>query len=354
MAIALPTTVGMPLSLPRLDPSIPEAIEPLASRRLQARLARGLLDGGAIDAAAVKAGRRSMLKVCEAALQAWLHQHLGELHCLDLSFVLVLRSETETERSIGYAEPELTPEAEIRWFATCGLWPIGHALQALENVHKGLGATVLTAFDENSDVMPFFSPRDALEVCQEFYWYGLDDESEALENCETDEERRDLAEEMITRAKLDAAFPKWATEFPSKRPNLKVQQLRRLKRGALAPREREVIDNVLALKAARARLLAARSTADFDAQEDGWFTGHAALLAWHEDDLSTRLYDDYCNYASESETRDTIGLHPFDLDNSASLQQWGSAMKHHFECIRLLDRLIALLSDGDWPQADNS
>ncbi len=354
MAIAPPTTVGMPLSLPRLDPSIPETIEPLASRRLQARLARGLLDGGAIDAAAVKAGRRSMLKVCEAALQAWLHEHLGELHCLDLSFVLVLRSLTETDRSFGYAEQEMAPEAEIRWFATCGLWPIGHALQALENVHEGLGATVLTAFDENSDVMPIFTPRDALEVCREFYWHGEDDESEAMANCETDEERRDLAEEMITRAKLDAAFPNWATDFASKRPNLKVHQLRRLKRGALPPRERDVIDNVLALKTARARLLAARATADFDAQEDGWFTGHAALLAWNEDDLSMRLYDDYCNYASESESRDTIGLHPLDLDICASLHQWGSAMKHHFECIRLLDRLIGLLSDGDWLQADNS
>ena len=346
MAIASTTAVNDGCRLPRLDPAIPEVIEPQASRRLQARLARGLLDGGVIDAHAIEAGRRSMLKVCEAALQAWLNQRLGELHCLELSFVLILRSTPETARSFMYAQPEPAPEAEIRWFATCGLWPVGRALQALEQVHPGLGATALTAFDEHSGVLPVFTPRDALEVCREFHWYGEEDESEALADCETDDERRELAQEMVTRAKLDAAFPKWATEFHTKRPKLEARQLRKLGRCAQASRVRDVIDTLLKLQAVRVQ-------PDFDAQEDGWFTGHAALLAWQEDDLSTRLYDDYCNYAAESESSDTIGLHPFDLDNCASLQKWGQAMKPHFVCIRLLDRLIELLSGADWPQADN-
>ena len=289
---------------------------------------------------------------CQSFLEAWVRNQLAGLKCLALDFRLLLGGEDmdRNERPSGlpiHAEPG---RATIIWFTECTQFAVGAALERLEEVRPALGATVLTVIDRLSmQLIPAFTPCDALSIAREHYWYGEDDESTALaEYCDDDPaERAATQQEMVTRAKIDAAFPAWAISWASNRQRVTRRELKQIATSARGVRVRQVVQAALALD----RLDLDNS---YLPDVDGAFLGYGPVLAWKPDDVTVRVFDDYGNDAAQGEFCDWIGEFSFDVNeehddhNHQALSQWMAAMKVRLDGVRLLDTLIHELSTGDW------
>ena len=335
--------------LPQLTASIPSSLLPASGQRQAARLARCLLDAGVIHGAVPARKAREPLMACQSFLEAWVRNQLAGLKCLALDFRLLLGSEDvdRNERPSGsplHGEPG---RATIIWFTECTQFAVGAALERLEEIRPALGATVLSVIDRFSmKLIPAFTPWDALSIAREHYWYGEDDESTALnEYCDDDPgERAAMQQEMVTRAKIDAAFPAWATTWAGERQRVTRRELRHIATFARGAWVQKVAQAALALN----RL-------DLDdsylPDADGAFLGYGPVLAWKPDDITVRVFDDYANDAAQGEFCDWIGEFSFDVNDAhdpQALPYWMAAMKVRLDGVRLLDTLIHELSTGDW------
>lgn len=328
--------------IPLLSPSIPKRIVPISGQRREARLAMNILDAGLMSGRLTARHANDPLHTCQAQLQGWIRDRLQDLQCLQIGFRLRLG----TNRPLYFGETiaEAADEALVTWFAECNAFAVGAALDRLEQIEPGLGASVLSVIDEKSALLvPVFTPWDVMCTAQEHYWYGETDEREALaERCaENEAEREAIREEMVTRDKIDAAFPAWATEWTGRRQRLARRALQRIGREARSPRVRAVVQDTLALS----RL---EMGDEYRPDIDGWFLGFGAVLTWRTSDIAVRVFDDYANEASQGDFGDWMGEFRFDLDDADAVRTWADAMEVRFEGIRLLDRLIHSLSTGDW------
>jgi PRTRC genetic system protein F len=218
-------------------------------------------------------------------------------------------------------------------------WIVGDALEALERQQPGFGATVLDVLHSQSRfVYPLFTPDLACDAASYVYWCGEENEEVALDmECgDNEEERATMREEMVTRQKLDAAFPAWAVTFPRK-PRLSRAAFTRLAQDLPDPVARDIAADALAL--ARLRIEDA-----FRPDVDGEYIGFGAVLSWREDDLTVRIYDDLLQLAHQSEFCDRMGELEIDLDAPQAMRAWQRDMRVRFKAIRLIDRLIDRLS----------
>jgi len=329
------------LHIPRLAAGIPTSLVPISGRQQAAKLTHCLLDAGVIHGEVSARRAREPLPTCKAFLEAWVREQIAELKCLALGFRLLMGGEQRTFAAPTQAEPE---EATILWFTECSQFAVGAALDRLEEIRPGLGATVLTVVDQLSmRLIPAFTPWDTMGMAQEHYWYGESDETMALdENCGDDPgERATMQQEMVTRAKIDAAFPSWATTWPRSRKRISRRELKRVATSARASRVRAVAEAALALD--RLDLDEA-----FRPEAEGWFVGYGPVLSWKRNDITVRVFDDYGNDAVQGDYFDWIGEFSFDIEDAQAVGEWMAAMKVRLEGIRLLDTLIHELSTGDW------
>jgi len=270
----------------------------------------------------------------------WIEQQVAGMQCLPLHVRLVM----------GKADEEFTgrPAGQgmvtALWSSTCEPFTVGPALDALEALLPGLGQTVLTTIDLTGPMLvPAFTAWDAMGVAQEYFWQGEPNEEVALdEMCGDDEaEREAMRDGMVTRKMVDEAFPSWSTMWPKRRKKVSLRALATVAESARSVKARRVADLVFALRRLRLK-------DECRPQGDGWFIGFGPVLMWRDNDLTTRIFDDFCNDACQSETVDWCGEHRFDLLDESSVKVWMALMKPRFKGIRLLDNLIFELSAGDW------
>jgi len=327
--------------LPTLDAAIPGTIVPTSGRQRAARLARCLLDAGLIRGRVSARRAANPIATSQHYLQAWLRERLGPLKCLQPGFRLHLSDPSGLVHETG---PRTQEHAYFVWFSYIGGFAVGAALERLEEVQRGLGATVLGAIEDTSfGLVPVFTPVEALGVAQDYLWYGENDESFVLdERCGDDEaERSAMREEMVTRDKIDAAFPEWAIRWRTRRKLVGRQALRRIATAARGERVRRVAEDAMAL-------LRLDLDARFRPEFEGSFVGYGAVLTWRRGDIAERIFDDYMNDASQGDAYDAIGEFSFALDDVKAAREWVDAMDVRFEGIRRLDSLIHTLSTGDW------
>lgn len=332
------SSIGLTLPIPELDPSIPYSLETARSRQLGTKLALGLLDAGIVRDAAPEMAS-DPIAASKVFLEQWVKRELQGLSTLALHFRLLIRSTDGWGSRLSEAEQG---EAQVAWYSEVQPFVVGHALERLEAIHKGLGALVLTIIEKKCQHLPVFTPTDVLSVVSDFQWYGHNDETAAIEeNCSTEEEREAMRAEMITRADLEAAYPKWATQWPTVRKTATVKVLERAAKAAVSPLVRRVAANALALHRVT-------PIEQYRAQGEGWFIGYGAVLCWSEGDVSTRAFDDMANHAMEGEFVDWCGEADLDLRDADSIQSWIARMKPVFESVKLIDALITDLSGRNW------
>lgn len=327
--------------LPALDDTIPRSIVPVSGRQRAARLARCLLDAGLIHGNVHARRAANPLATSEHYLQAWLQQRVGPLNCLEVGFKL---SVCEPSAFPGASGVEAEEHAYFLWFAEPRGFVVGPALERLEAILPGLGAMVLSAIERVSfRLIPVFTPSEAFGVAQHYLWYGESDETFVLdERCGDDEAARsEMREEMVTREKVDEAFPAWALKWTGRSKAVSERALRRVATAACSARVRGVADDTLAL-------LRLELDDRFRPEFEGCFAGYGALLMWHEGDIAARIFDDYMNDAMQGDAYDTVGEFTFGLDDAQAVREWRDALELRFEGMRRLDSLIHALSTGNW------
>lgn len=328
------------LQLPALAGAIPCQLQPSSANASTALLARRLYEARIIPHDAPARAAHEPLQTAKKHLMRWIEQQVAGMQCLTLHVRLVM----------GKADEEFTgrPAGQgmvtALWSSACEPFTVGPALDSLEALLPGLGQTVLTAIDLTGPMLvPAFTAWDAMGVAQEYFWQGEPNEEVALdEMCGDDEaEREAMRDGMVTRKMVDEAFPSWSTTWPKRRKKVSLRALATVAGSARSTKARRVADLVLALRRLRLK-------DECRPQGDGWFIGFGPVLMWRDNDLTTRIFDDFCNDACQSETVDWCGEHRFDLLDESSVKTWMALMKPRFKGIRLLDNLIFELSDGDW------
>ena len=356
-SISGPATAGLnraipatPLLLPRLAGAIPLAVVPRRLAAANAGIAHFLMQAGAVRAGDVPQKWDDAIEVCQGALDAWVKRELGPLHCLEPVFILTASGGLDgcavSSKGTRDAAPVRYLGVELFWYENnLQQWAVGAGLEALERAFPGLGKATLEILRRQSRfVYPLFTPDLACDVASYVYWCGDDDEEAALDmEAGDDEEAREaMREAMVTRRKLDAAFPTWATATPSNRPKpLTLAVIGQVASSSDDPAMRAIAADALNL--ARLRIKDAFSPA-----VDGEFLGWGAVLSWREDDLTVRVYDDLVQLAYQSEFCDRIGELDMALDAPQAMRSWQRAMRLRFKAIRLIDRLIYLLAEGNW------
>lgn len=323
-------------ALARIAAAVPRTLVPATTARANAIVVQFLLDAGAVRASDIPAQWSDEVDVCRHALTNWLRREIGPLNCLSPAFWMqpVCAEQYQPPR------PAEAPQLQVVWQQEREQqWVVGPRLEQLESAVPHLGATVLNILDRRSALgFPVFTPRDARGAASHLYWYGEDDETLVLdEQCGNDEEAKAaMRDDMVTTSDFTDAFPEWALTW--KPQLLPTKKLRGLATSHVDPYVREI--------AALARELAAlRLTDAFRPDIEGEFIGFGAVLAWREDDLAVRVYDDLLNFAHQGEFCDRIGEACFDLRDPTRFRAWQRQMRSRFKAIRLIDRLIQRLAE---------
>lgn len=350
-ALVAPARTPPTLRLPLLSPAVPRTVVPGKLAAANAVVSRFVVDAQAFDETDLPERWDDSLRACEQALTARIQREIGPLHCLRPGFGMhMLDADGNAFGTFGmHSSQDRHREyrkVELYWGEVHEHeWVVGAGLEALDAALPGLGAAVMQVIRERAaQVYPLFTPDIACDAARYVYWCGEEDEETALDmNCGDDEQEREaMRADMVTRASLEDCYPEWARCWMGRGHRRQGPRcsLRRAARVLADPRQRQIVVDALALS--RLRIEDAYRP-DFD----GEYIGFGAVLSWRGGDMTTQVYDDLLQIAHQGECCDRMGEHVIALDDPAALGTWMRAMRPRFKAIRLIDRLIAALAEGD-------
>lgn len=328
--------------LPAVHHDVPTTLIPRASKVRTAELAKALLDAGVVQERHVARWKSTdHLQVCQKALSTWLNGRLGTLRALHPTFTLSLgRHDLDQSFDCGPGREE---GAVIEQYCGGSVFPIGPSLDRLEALQPRLGATVLRTIEEASwRSAPIYTPTRILDAASHVYWLGSSDETEAIEmNCETDEERRDMAENMVTRKLVESAYPRWALGRGLRRAALGTRTLRTLQKSISDREARSVIDDVIALR----ELALPERRWNW---RDGYFVGFAGVITWGAaDQVTFRVLDDFEQMVNENGDYFEDCARKFvKIREAGSMIDWFKEAEQWCKAVTLIDSLMCKLLDG--------
>lgn len=200
----------MLLSLPVLAPEVPAVIEfsPAGERHLRLVLAMSrmgmILDE---DLAGLRRTRMSANAIRLLIEKSWQRAVSGEYEYKLLSAYARLILPDETDEQEFVAE-DGSPLVGVAINAAQPEWmTIGPVFTAIEKLHPGLGRKTLKIIESSlcHFGMPH-TPGGAFELCQQMYWQGGDDETQALEEWGDEVDEADIPR----RAVMFDGVPEWA------------------------------------------------------------------------------------------------------------------------------------------------
>lgn len=304
-------------------------------------LARSLMDAGVVRERHVpQRFSGNHLVVCQSALTDWLNSRLGGLRCLLPKFLMSVGTH-ELDESFG--RPVRVAEgAVVEWYCAGGVFPVGPALERLEALWPRLGRTVLFGIQEAAwGSAPLFTPQMVMEAASETYWYGESDELQAIEmNCVTEEDRKDMAENMVTKKLIESAYPAWALGPDKRKRAIGVRTLRHLAGELKGGWERSIVEDVL-------DLIAIKQPKRDWGYRDGHFLGFAGVLTWGRTDaVSLRVVDDYQQMIGESgDYFEDCGRSFIPTSEAGAMAAWFKEVESWCRAVELIDRLIHRLLD---------
>lgn len=355
-----PNPATAPFTLPALAAAIPSTITNPERLAGQADVAQLFVRAGVVHRRDL--GPEAPLDIVRKAMNGWLRRATGALDRLHPSLAIDVKVDSEYR----WNEVSLTSGAPTRF-----RYYVGPAIEALEDAVPGLGETVCAVLSRQS-ILPLWTPSNSYQRVVFSYWYGQDpdladalDEAGQVEDAEPEEDEDD--DGGITRAEIEATYPKWARSPNwSRRPNddgpLSQERLRALvKRDDLPGR---VAAAVLELdhwsECYRSILKAKRDSAltespqpndedsddDNAASNDSTFVGFGAVLMWNrDDDITVRVSQDYYELAMQEACHDETESVRIPLTRPDLLRQWLDTMRTRNRGLGALDRLLALVAE---------
>ena len=337
------------LSRPRIAAEVPIRLQPNPDQSIAA-LALLLLDAGVLRDCDLKRRRTWLANTCQKALAAWAAKHSEVLRIFKpvLSFRIGDQPYPgESSRKANDALP-----LHVEWYASEPQHLIvGPAIAHLENMHGGLGRTVIRCISYYGwRSVPVFTFDDQLNVASHCLWGGAENIDEYVESYGLeDDDAAQVRENCIDRHHILEHTPAWVfsgngAHQPSDRA------LRRIAKRSPDAFCQNVVRALLELQATP-------PSADFmqDLMDtEGEFIGFGAVLRWSEADHTDTVLEALCDEALNSGVSfELCGYHAQPVDDVAGFRQWLAALTDHFASVRRLDALIAILADfnpvGAWP-----
>jgi PRTRC genetic system protein F len=326
---------------------VPVILAPAQNKRTVAEVAQFLLDAGAINRRTFRSDCAGIHAECQSALNTWLSCTVGPLQCFTPHFDLQLVDQRDIhDAAVTHNAPQ-KKHADAGRVAICWReasvchWGVGAGLDYLEQCVPALGSMVLDIMERKSaHAYPLFTPGVALDEASYLYWRGEADETLTLdEDCGDDQAARQaMADDMVTRAHIEAAFPPWALDY--NRPRLPARELARIASGHACSYVRRAASLAHALHHRR-------TTALYWPEHDAPFIGFGAVLCWRDGDLAVQISDDYANHAWQGDYCEEIGTVSFSLDDPAAMRRWMRNVRPNLAAIGLLDRLLWHLTERE-------
>jgi PRTRC genetic system protein F len=304
-----------------------------------ASLALLLLDAGLLRSEQMQRRRRSLARVCQQALDAWLRAQQAGLRIFRPKLSVSVSALDHGERT-----PNDLPRFGLacEWYATdAETFVVGPAITRLEAAYPGLGGTALQAIRGHGwSSIPVFLCDEQLGIASYTMWGGAESVEDYIEECGLDDEdAKDLRERALSRADIVARTPEWVLSFSGKHC-LSDAALKRITKHGGDGLCRSVARVILALRRAQEPYNYLR-----DAQENGGeFVGFGAVLRWSADDYTGHLLEALWQLVQDGgEGFESCGYHGQSIDNVDDFVQFLASLKVTFATLRLLDQLIALL-----------
>lgn len=269
--------------IPSLD-AVPRSYTLHTVDLLAARAALTMLDLGMIATGAQEKAPGDLLR---SGLKHWL-----DLHTTDLRRYHFRIDCGEFDARSPFGDPV---GRVMRFdFASWNRQPfiVGPAITKCERAITGLGQTALHWLDIAGEILPIYSPHNALRLASFEYWGGCDNEAEVVSQAESDGE--DLIKQgLLTRKQFDTHIPHWASVPKNAIRMEALKQLANPRRTTITGRvARALIELIETLARERRKV-------KFITDEEHPLLPFALWLRWSAKDPMPRIFDDFANAASE-------------------------------------------------------
>jgi PRTRC genetic system protein F len=296
----------------------------------------------------IAAPRRRVQALEVDVLHAELHRWLGKLHEPMTLFTPAL------DVSVGRDDNRRPFSAEFAAILWLGVrqetivgpvWHLEPRWKSLEKRQQGLAAWALSTIESaGRHSFPLYTPSTCEYFAEFCWWHCESDESIILEQYreEIGDPKAEAPADMITRAKFDAALPKFVQR---PRPRLPVNRLEWLAslggRNDLAEIARLVLQLRVEIKAAQK----AKEPAMEHGNDDGLIScNYAAMVRWNGEDPMPQAFDDFTNEHAQCEGVDEAFGH-FTAETPKDLPNVQRAIERRFRIAALVEQLLPLISE---------
>jgi len=279
--------------------------------------------------------------IISKALSVWASKHCADISVLDsFEFIVALTNE-ELEYNM---ESETNPEA---WYLgllsnqTAKYINVKYKVDVLERLHPGLGRTAIHYAEiAGYRTVQVFSPNVGFGVGQNFYWLGMTDDKDVLEEREVNgcAEENDEEEDFFLPSQYKAAFPElYFTGECLGREALQIIAADKNIAGEAA----NVILSIMDLEFQNASM----PGMDNYFAEPIFFSCYLGL--GDEPDMLSRVLDDHFQYVNEGGGEGFTEMHGIAevTFNKELFLQWRDDMEKGFALYKKLDHLVRIIGE---------
>ncbi|MGX7004156.1 PRTRC system protein F [Caballeronia sp. KNU42] len=304
-----------------------------------------LIDSGTVTEADIERHSKSERSIAKAALSRKWNDLTEGMTVFDWR----LRIEQQAQ-SPHYGRPQ---DLEVLWAVihttegpvSCAELCIAGPMTKLERVREGLGQTVLATLYDAFRMLPnICTPLWAVGFAEYLYWYGHDNEKDALEEAaemagcsSVDEYLKD--NEFFTRDQFFNGMPEWAA-FPKRVLTRRQVQLC-AKRDAYAMAVFEAMEslwNIVRFYGPFADVQSADAGADL--------VDFTLFVRWDHNDAMARVLDDYLQHAGEGEAVVAASVTPINVVGG-DLAEWLNRMTSTALLAKAVERVIGLFNKDE-------
>lgn len=320
-------------ALPVIGSKVKPVIDYGGSRQHWATLALHLLNAGFLKSS----DKGDVVSLCSVGLNRWMEQHTKPLKVYGMDIIVTPDiSDEGYEYTDGGSKTEASRELFMRFTIDDSIaqFAIGEKLMRLEELVPGLGKTAYHWLAVQG-VRHFgvFTPWMGHDLAQYTWWFGCDtmqDFEEELQNYEMTLEEFG----QPTPDEWTAAFPEWALNINAELSAEQLQDLVSHKDALIG----EVASAILDVQSLKDSEMPDLYGTELQAAYSGFY------LFWEEQDMSTRLLDDFMEYANSGADYYTndVGIVKIPREITAIAQLFQN-LETGFKQMKNIERLTSLV-----------
>lgn len=318
------------LPLPAIPSTVPSRYEIRHDLKKTVQTLLAFLDLGMVSETDLVEPWRSESEVLRRAFNRFIEQEGSGLTLFSPRVVIA-------DSLDGYEAPEPGEDILFCFYSTSmeSLF-IGNRTARIEKACPGLGETLLFQI-EKALCATFYcvTPERCLDLARYIYWQGEDDEQQVVEEMLSEGENPDTME-IYRRSDYLAHLPGWAAESREKLPPDRLREIARTGKGLV----KEAAETALEL--------AAEHIEDYRPPRFDEFIGDnidpALYVRWMEEDDVGRVFDDFYQYAIQSESTDMHGY----ISSKPDKKGVGKALediRQFFRLLRALEKAFSLIGE---------